>query len=76
MCNSNIVDEKAAENFPVLFFEMLISNSACFLRLDKIYNRKYSDILRDIDASIDYFSRPDIEQYEKCYYLLKVREQL
>jgi len=76
MVNSDSINKKINKELAVLFFEMLVNNSACFLRVDKIYDSKYSDILSDIDNAIEYFSLPDVEQYEKCYYLKKVREQL
>jgi hypothetical protein len=72
----NSIGEKIDKEFAVSFFEMLVSNSAYFLSTEEIYKGEYSGILRDIDNAIDFFARPDVEQYEKCYYLKKVREQL
>tara|TARA_B100002019_G_C21271941_1_gene602871 strand:- start:3794 stop:4060 length:267 start_codon:yes stop_codon:yes gene_type:complete len=40
------------------------------------YTISHSDKLKQIDAMIEYFEQPEIEEYEKCQYLLDVKRDL
>ena len=40
------------------------------------YTISHSDKLKQIYAMIEYFEQPEIEEYEKCQYLLDVKRDL
>ena len=40
------------------------------------YTISHNDKLKQIDAMIEYFEQPEIEEYEKCQYLLDVKKDL
>ena len=40
------------------------------------YTISYSDKLKQLDAMIEYFEQPGIEEYEKCQYLLDVKKEI
>ena len=42
----------------------------------KTLRTRVNDKLKQIDAMIEYFEQPEIEEYEKCQYLLDVKKDL